>query len=194
MRWSKLTRNLLRIVQSTTVRLRLSDKTRARSYRGLNRRFWRPWDPDDMLEYAMTQLKLKGIRLRVRRRGLPFKLDEAATTWRKTIALPWNWKTMSSRRKAAILAHELVHVEQRRRYSRSFLAKYLNPRWRWAMEVQAYRQQLRTYIAMGASPTWTQAWCQRTASELPRFYLLGNVDRVRHWTFVILMWEERRRV
>ncbi len=72
-------------------------------------------------------------------------------TFYSQIRIPFDYQEMSELDYAAMLFHELRHLRQWRKYGRfQFGARYiLQPRWRWAMEMQAFRSSVMMRDRLG---------------------------------------------
>lgn len=96
-------------------------------------------------------------------------------------------------RQAATLRHELVHVRQAEQMGAVlFGLRYSWAGWRWALEVQAYREDVRTMRAFGVSRGGVRIWCSQRARSISAIYRLGHLKAVERETEVALIRELRR--
>lgn len=88
------------------------------------------------------------------------RLSKMTTTYFNEIRLGANWSEYSDYQKANIYVHEAVHARQWRTVGRfRFGTWYLRrPRWRWAIEMQGYRESVRwAVIELDAKKAPTRA-------------------------------------
>lgn len=113
---------------------------------GANADLLDPVDPDDPAGAVIRQIERLGIRI------LPTLKGRPATTFRAAVFFPPHFWTQSDQVRAAWARHELVHNFQWRQLGRVvFLLRYSDPRWRWALEVQAECAAMQTYRDLGES-------------------------------------------
>jgi len=115
------------------------------------------------------------------------RLSKMTTTYYKQVRLGSDWPNYNVYQKANTLVHEAVHARQWRSYGRyRFGTWYLRrPRWRWAMEMQGYRESMRWSIinlhGRRASSRRIEAEIKRRADAvtgiLVNGYVLGRVSR-----------------
>jgi len=104
------------------------------------------------------------------------RFSKMTTTYYKEIRVGDGWEDYSIPRKASVLRHEIVHAKQWRHFGRaSFGANYIfSARFRWAMEVQAYRESVRAYRVLGAKEDWLRNYATREVPDvLWQNYMLG---------------------
>jgi hypothetical protein len=101
---------------------------------------------EELVELAWGEFKKKGYKIVHRPRSKTY-----TTTGLFRLYLGHGYDDKDPIEQAALLWHEHVHAEQWRRLGLVFAARYLNAKWRWAYEVQGYRQQYRIYRAFGLS-------------------------------------------
>jgi hypothetical protein len=136
--------------------------------------FFKGKSAEELVDLAMEQFKERRYRIVERPRG-----KEWTTTMMFSLYLGHDFINKDPADRAAILWHEYVHASQWRALSLTFGANYLNAKWRWAYEVQGYRQQYRVYRALGMS----DARVSKLIATLPgRFqgdlYKMGRLERV----------------
>lgn len=99
---------------------------------------------------ALRQIEKYGYTLRKKRPG---SFSETMTTTdvvTKTIWLRVGWDTRPPERNVATLYHELVHVGQGEDWGPMlFGLRYGSPRWRWAIEMQAYAVSIEVARSLG---------------------------------------------
>lgn len=124
---------------------------------------------------AKAQRIRKGMGLRARTK-IP-----ANTRWsRLTTQLPWctlygkDWAKRSVFSKAITLWHELVHARQ---WRAGHFARYFWAPWRWALEVQAYRGEIRARKAMGQGRATLLKRVDRVVGRLRKIYWLQRLSR-----------------
>lgn len=94
----------------------------------------------------------------------------------KLVLLPHDWNERSAYRKALLLLHELVHVRQWRKYL-FFGARWsTSPRFRVAMEAQAYRESVSAMVMLGYSDDSIADYINRLSVTFHKTYHTGNVD------------------
>ncbi len=133
-----------------------------------------------MLAYYEKELKRRGMKLIPK--STVFGLDWArmTTTLRRNIYIGVNYERYSTRRKAAVLAHEFVHVKQWDKYRRFGLRYLFSARFGWAMEMQAYRETIRVKKLLGYREKYIEAYVNERAGRLWRGYKLMRQIRRKH--------------
>lgn len=147
-------------------------------------------DPDDLIERFKREAALLGVGFESKP-DAGTKLSRMSTTYYATIRLGTNFEGKDAKNQAITLGHELLHARQWRGFGRSkFRTRYMFwPRWRWAIEMQAYRESIRIMLALG----YTRDDCERYAisrvSSMLSSYGLGSLrrDDVAEWTRRVLM-------
>jgi hypothetical protein len=116
-------------------------------------------DSDRMLKDAFTWAKEHGYVIR-QKSSLFGRLSKMSTTYYKEIRVGSRWETFTVAKKAAVLKHEIVHAKQWHHFGQAtFGTKYIfSARFRWAMEVQAYRESTRAYRTLGATEPWLREY------------------------------------
>jgi len=154
----------------------------AESTRFLHRVGHSPKDPSRSLAKAQAERKARGLRAR---RKIPSK-----TVWsRFTTQLPWctlyssKWKTLSDFSKATTMWHELVHAAQ---WAAGYFPRYIFAQWRWALEVQAFRGEMRARFDMGQSEDGVLRRINQVVATIAKTYRLGRLNRKQ------VRWETRR--
>lgn len=193
MSWSKIGKSLIKNFERIEISIRGRDRRLAADPKVIDKRYCRPTNPEAMLAKARREAKRRGLRLYIRRKNLPFDLSKSATSWRRSIALPTNWRKRKTWDQAALLVHELAHARQRKRYGDNrFRWWYLRPRKRWALEVQAYRQHVWAFVMLGGSEKWVDEWIDRQSRSMPSSYRLKKLMVVVGWTKTILRREHAK--
>jgi len=135
--------------------------------------FFKGKSAEELADIALDQFKERRYRIVERPREKKW-----TTTMVFTLYLGHGFINKDPIDRAAILWHEYVHASQWRTLGLKFGAQYLNAKWRWAFEIQGYRQQYRVYRALGMSDEKVS----KLISTLPgRFqgdlYRMGRLDR-----------------
>lgn len=138
---------------------------------------------DRYIPYFEDELKLKLVT----KDSTFLRLSKMTTTYFKEIRLGSGWPNYNEYQKANTLVHEAVHARQWRSYGRfRFGTWYLRrPRWRWAIEMQGYRESMRWAIinlhAQRRPLKDIESEIQRRADEVAKIliggYVLGRVSR-----------------
>lgn len=102
--------------------------------------------PEELVELAWA--KFKKMRYTIVERP---RTKTHTTTGLFRLYIGYGFEDKDPIEQAALLWHENVHAEQWRKLFVIFAARYLNAKWRWAYEIQGYRQQYRIYRAFGLS-------------------------------------------
>lgn len=117
-----------------------------------------------------------------------------ATKWAKlTTQLPWctlvtaDWNRLSTEERAITLIHESVHHAQQERWGAwRFTWMYANAKWRLAIELHAYRSNVRTMKAWGMGELSMRVMVRRIARSLVSTYRLGRLRGVESLAIKIL--------
>lgn len=145
-------------------------------------------DGGNLIQRFQLQAEIMGLALEKKSGGS--KLARMSTTYYGSIRLGSKYDSLSDEWKSVLLAHELVHARQWRHFGRrTFRTRYLFwTRWRWAIEVQAYRESVRMLIALGASKGLIESYIDaRTKSLLSNYTLSSlNLKNVRTATVKLL--------
>ena len=121
--------------------LRARDIEAAESCADLDPRGWST-AVDVNADRVESELRRHRTRLRTKLRGEPGNTHATTHAALRQIRLPRNWGSRSLATRTAVLAHELVHVRQR-----VSVIRYAAARYRWHVEVPAYRESLRIWRA-----------------------------------------------
>ena len=136
--------------------------------------FFQDKTAEQLIEDALDQFKAKGYRIVERPRT-----KEWTTTMMFTLYLGHGFLNKDPIDKAAILWHEHVHAYQWHVLGLQFGAQYLNAKWRWAFEVQGYRQQYRVYRSFGMSDERVSGLIYTLPGRFQgNLYRMGRLDRV----------------
>lgn len=128
----------------------------ARSTRGeKSLSFFQSHTLDELEEMAYEEIRRKNYRI-VRR-----DQKMGGLTLAFTIYLDDDFDKRSQLDRVALLWHELQHAWQ---WRRGHMLRYLDDRWRWALEVPAHRQQFKVLLAHGVS----KRRIEKLVRELPR--------------------------
>jgi hypothetical protein len=113
-----------------------------------------------MLEDCFAWAKDNGFAIKQKSSHFGGRLSKMSTTYYKEIRVGARWTEFSVPKRAAVLKHEIVHARQWRHYGQgSFATKYIfSARFRWAVEVQAYRESIRVYRTLGAVEKWLREY------------------------------------
>lgn len=146
-----------------------------------------PLDPERALGKARDIMYAKNVR--ILRKPSPttqmnrWPFGAAITKWLEmTTQLPWctleesDWDEKKPPEQAATLWHELVHVYQARGLGAlKFMARYADPFWRWAYEMQAYRQTVRCMLTIGYRPDQVEEVVDGVSQRLRGTYALKRL-------------------
>lgn len=92
----------------------------------------------------------------------------SATTYPGRLELPTHWGAMPVPTKAALIAHERIHLRQQVEVGKlAFLARYVRPRDRLVWEIQGYIEQARVHRRLGGIP---EGYVGRVAEALAADY------------------------
>ncbi len=95
---------------------------------------------------------------------------------RDLVLLPADWPERSDLEQAALLLHELTHIRQWRTYLGFGLRWSASPRFRVAMETQAYRESVATYAMAGLSAGSIAEYARRRSDSFPERYRTESVN------------------
>jgi len=99
--------------------------------------------------------------------------DQGGMVLLATVYLNKNFKDRALIDRVALLWHEIRHCRQ---WRRGLMARYIDDRWRWALEVQAYRQGYKVYLAHGVSRKRIQQLVDRLPKKFDsKLYLIDTV-------------------
>jgi len=136
--------------------------------------------PTQLFDYAMSKVNEAGVKL-VHKTPLNPKsrLASFTTTYFREIRLGVNYNDRPTASKASLLMHELVHVRQWREYGPvNFATNYvLVPGFRWAVEVQAYRESIRAQRTMRTSTHDATMYAHEVAFSLYNNYMLSYFNK-----------------
>jgi hypothetical protein len=91
----------------------------------------------------------------VNKPDLGTSLSRMSTTYYRELRLGTGYADKTDAWKAVTMAHEILHARQWRHWGpATFRTRYMFwTRWRWAIEVQAYRESVRCLVALGVRPS-----------------------------------------
>lgn len=161
------------------VKLRSKDRERALSTRHfVDKVLSFERDPDGLLAYCISFAKRHGVRI-VEKRPSRLKLSKMTTTYYREIrvAVGFWGRGWSVARRAVVMAHEILHVLQWRFYGRvTFAMSYVgSARFRWAIEMQAYRFGVLVKRMLGYAERSIQDSIRHRASAMRKPYALGGL-------------------
>lgn len=104
--------------------------------------FFKKHTLEELEELAWDEIKRNKYRVIYREQ------DQGGMVLLATVYLNENFKDRALIDRVALLWHEIRHCRQ---WRRGLMARYIDDRWRWALEVQAYRQGYKVYLAHGVS-------------------------------------------
>jgi hypothetical protein len=162
------------------IRLRDDDVALARSRADEDIALSGPWAGQAQRLCARYLDEAKSLNLRVVEKSSTWlRLSKVSTTYYKEIRLGSDWKEKDIHDQAVILAHELRHARQWRRYGPStFRNRYIfYTRWRWGVEVQCYAESIRALVALGAVPTAVDKYIDDRVKALWEHYVLGTLHK-----------------
>lgn len=159
-------------------RLRKKDRTRALATRHfVSKALSFKRDAAGLLTFCISFAHHYNVRI-VEKRKSRLRISKMATTYYGEIRVPrgfWG-RGWSVARRAALLAHEIVHVLQWRFYGAStFALSYLSARFRWAVEVQAYRFGILIKRMLGYTERTLQAEIRHKATAMRDAYALRGL-------------------
>lgn len=136
------------------------------------------WTPATLLEHLHDELARYDVTLKpkVAKTG---RFARLTTTYYQHVRVPEDWDERGTLGQVLTLAHELVHVRQWRKYGRArFGGRYVfSPRWRWAMEVQAYRESIRVRKVLGMGKGEAEQYAGRVAARMWTTYRLWPLSK-----------------
>ncbi len=144
----------------------------------------------EQLREYIDHLVIDGFGMRIEKKTSRANvMSKFTTTYYKEMRLGIDFDELDEPIQAVVMAHELVHVYQWRHYGRAkFGPKYvMSGRFRWAMEMQAYRESVRWRKLMNDSKL--DQYCKDRWEVLWREYFLWPTlrrDHVRNKTRKIL--------
>lgn len=171
------------------MRLRTQDIDLAKSRVNLDHhiRLQEPAWPDRLYRHLCHMLELYGVRIVPKVETSMRRWSALSTAFPNTIRVRHDFFAMDYNIRCVILAHEMVHIRQYRRYGRvRFALGYaFSPRFRWAMEVQAYREGMTVRDHLGMRRTGVEALTER----MIELYRLGRIahDVAEHTPGIIKM-------
>ncbi len=107
--------------------------------------FFRGKSKDEIIDAAWDTIKRYNYKVVYRSR------KKSSMTLAFRLYLGAGFEQRGRTDKAGLLWHEIVHMRQWRRLGPLFALRYLDARYRWAYEIQGYRQQFRVWRAIGVS-------------------------------------------
>lgn len=129
---------------------------------------WVTGDAVADIETAKNILELAGVRIV---EGNP---SWAGTALKRKLLVRPGVLDQDPRVVATLLAHELVHYCDRERLGDAvFEQRYALSDWRWAFEVRAYRQSVRSLKAYGGE---LGTWITQRVESMPTAYWLHDID------------------
>jgi len=139
---------------------------------------------EKMLAHYERKAEKRGIKIipKTSRFG---NWSKMTTTFRWNIRAGQDYESLSTQRKALVLAHEFPHVEQWDTY-RLFGPRYLGARWGWAMEMQAYRQSIRAMKVLGFKADEVERYIRKMPNILWKSYWLMRQIRRRDFDRITL--------
>jgi hypothetical protein len=140
-------------------------------------------------DVLLSDVRALGLRV-VKKSSTSMRLSKMSTTYFSELRLGSGYDDRPIHDQAALIAHELYHARQWRHYGRAtFATSYvMRPKWRWAIETQAYGESVRAWVAMGATREFVMRYIETRADVLLRDYALGilNKESVRASTSAVL--------
>lgn len=158
------------------LKLRAKDEKRAKSSDCLDESIRSYKRAQDLLEYCLKEIKRLGLRV-VEKKKSKLRLSKMSTTYYREVRVAHGFWKRDIPTQAATLAHELVHARQWRKHGRVrfALAYATSPRFRLAVELQAYRESIRAMRAMGYSNKYIESYINRKPFTMKDAYLLHRV-------------------
>lgn len=107
--------------------------------------------------------------------------SKMTTTFYKEIRLGTGFALQPEWAQAMIWAHEMVHGNQWRKMGRAtFGTRYLDTRWRWIIEMQAYRMSIHIRERIGIPQAATVTYIQQKPNDLWDAYAFWALNK---WDF-----------
>lgn len=134
-----------------------------------------PADPQESLDEAKRRVRAAGWTFYPRLDT--FHGRKYTMTLRRRIGLSVKFNSYPTILQAAIIWHELYHVEQRleRGHSR-FVWDYRNAFGRFVIEMPAHRQELLAMEKMTGGHLHGTNWTKKAVPRIRASYLLGRID------------------
>lgn len=134
-------------------------------------------DAIGLYNFCAEKIQKLGMRI-VEKPPSRLRLSKMATTYYREIRVPKGFfgRGWSVARRAVTLAHELIHALQWRFYGMaSFALRYLSARFRWAVEMQAYRFGVLVKRMLGYLESAIQNSIRHRASAMRKPYKLRGL-------------------
>lgn len=131
--------------------------------------------PQDLLRYGHAVAASLGVDLRVQQRTDSDRSDYGVAVSAGLTYLPWSWEEREDFWRAELLHHELVHNRQWRKYRLFGLRWALSPRFRVAMELQAYQESVSTLVLMGVHRSCVLSWISHHCQQFQTVYRAKQV-------------------
>lgn len=146
--------------------------------------------PEKMLAHCLAELQRYGVRI-AKKAPMKTKYARMTTAFYRQVRVGTTWDRKSTAAKAVTLAHELVHIRQWRHFGRiAFGSSYVfSARWRWAMEMNAYRESMRAMKILGYSKTHRKNSATTRGPSMYGTYALRGLrrDHVVNYTREVLL-------
>lgn len=129
------------------------------------------------MDLAVAMIEEHGYKMRRKR---PEAFASTMTTTdvaTKTVWLATTWSKKTEDRKGQTLYHECVHIIQAKDWGNLlFAARYAVPRWRWAIEMQAYAVSVLVARALGSDISPMPAAIAKTMAEKYGPWVIGKKE------------------
>lgn len=156
------------------MKLRKRDLDFARSRRFLSIALDKQIDARTLLAWYAEQFQARGYSLLQKTGPRDWAVKRRTVTMRRVVFLGAGWPGMSTRAKAALLAHEYAHARQWAEISLFVLRYALSPRFRFAVECHGYREQARALRAMGVDEAAVQSFAAGVPAKFVAGYAIGS--------------------
>ena len=114
--------------------------------------------PAEVIDRCEREAKRLGLRV-VKKNSTSLKWSKMTTTFYREIRLGTEYDRMPEWAKAALWAHEMVHVYQWRDMGRAkFARRYMWAPTRWAIEMEAYRITIFMRQRFGVERVWNERY------------------------------------
>jgi len=155
-----------------------------------DRSCWPSWiTGDDAADLAAAHTALKAAGAPVVQRRT--EVTKFAVTLRKSVSVPPDFDTRSEGDQARLLAHEYVHVCQRKRMGDAdFEAAVALSAGRWRLETAAYAMTAHARTVQGQTATQIVDWADAKVGKFRDDYALHDIDPTQYEEHTRAIWLE----
>lgn len=151
------------------------------------------WDPEVMqlksarsiIDYTTKKMQSLGVTL-IQKKSSKMQWSTMTTAMYRDVYLGSGWEDKSMAGKAQTLSHELVHLRQWRKYGPiRFALRYIfSSRFRWAMEIQAYRMSVAVRKTLRVRAT--REYINARPEKLRSIYKMKSLSNLKELTIRLL--------